>query len=113
MMQQYALLCAFVLTFSLVYTLIAYCVSNNPWVSTFVTAAGGLLFLLENMELNKTIKDLEQESETLKKSAHLTLIPKINDLQDEIQQLKACIANQTVASAAKRLKRHCRSSSSL
>lgn len=112
-MLKYALLCAFISSFSLVYTLITYCVTNNPWVSTFFTAAGALVFMLENIELNKEIKELEQETETLKKSAHLTLIPKINDLQDEIKQLKIYMENHAQLDRTKRLKRHSKSSSSL
>ena len=112
-MMKYALLCAFVLTFSLVYTLMAYCVTNNPWVSTFVTAAGALIFVLENMELNKTIHELEQEIYTLRISSNFTYIPKINELQNEIKQLKTCIANQSAANTARRLRWQGRSCSSI
>lgn len=112
-MMRYALLCLFILVFSLLYTLIAYCITNNPWVSTFVTVAGALIFVLENMELNKTIRELEQEISTQKILANFTLIPKINDLQHEIHQLRIMSANQAAAKTDKKLKWHNRSYSSL
>ncbi len=95
-MMQYALLCSFVITFSLIYTLIVYSVTKNPWVSTFVTVGGGLLFVLENMELHKAIIELEQELEFTKKSTHLIFTSRINNMQVEIERLRGCLANQVI-----------------
>ena len=112
-MMRYALLCSFILAFSLLYTLVAYCVTHNPWASTFFTAAGALIFVLENMELNKTIRDLEKELASTKQSAQFTLIPKVNDMQQEIESIKAHIEDQAVKEKTRRLRRHGRSCSSL
>lgn len=101
--MQYALLCSFVITFSLFYTLIAYCVTQNPWVSTFVTAGGGLLFVLENMELHKTIGELEQELESTRQSTLWTFTSRYNSAQKEIERLRGCLANQAIPKT--RLKR--------
>lgn len=112
-MPRYALLCCFILSFSTLYTFTVYSVANNPWVSTFITAAGAVLFVLENMELNRVVREMEGELESTKKNTQIALIPTLNDLQDDVKQLKACIAAQTCTDGIKKLKRHGRSSGSL
>ncbi len=110
--HNYLFLFIFTAIFAAAYTFTAYCLTHNPWMSTFVTAAGALVFFLENMELNRTVKDLEGEIITLRTSTHFTLIPKINDLQTEIKQLKAYITYQNEGiddNNARRLKRHSKS----
>ncbi len=88
-MLEYLALCCFVLSIASLYTIAAYSITNSPWASTFFTAATGLLFFLENIELQKKVREGEEEIEYLKKSTHLTLTPRLNDMQAEIKHLKA------------------------
>jgi hypothetical protein len=85
---QFLLLFCFVVVFSSIYTLIAYKLTDDHWMSTFITAEMAIILLLENMELNKIIQEKECEIVILKRTAHLTLTPKLTELQYEIQQLK-------------------------
>ena len=106
-MLEYLALCCFVLSIASLYTIAAYSITNSPWASTFFTAATGLLFLLENIELQKKVREGEEEIEYLKKSTHLTLTPRFNDMQAEITQLKAQIDRN------RRLKKHSKSCSDI
>ncbi len=109
--HNYLFLFIFTAIFAAAYTFTAYCLTHNPWMSTFVTAAGALIFFLENVDLNRTVKDLEGEIITLRTSTNFTLIPKINDLRTEIKQLKEFIIYQKEAinTNEKRMQRHGRS----
>ncbi len=87
--RNYFMLFIFTTTFAAAYTFIVYCITSNPWTSTFITAAVALIFILENMDLNKQTIELENEILSLRTSANYTLVPKINELQAEIKQLKS------------------------
>jgi hypothetical protein len=93
-MLHYLTLLGFILCFASLYTLAAYYIASNPWVSTFITAAGGVVFILENMELNRILIDQETELKLAKHTTQITLIPKINELNSEIKYLNGLITER-------------------
>jgi len=57
-----------------------------------------MIFVLENIELNRIVRDQEKELEIRKQSEQITLIPKINDIDSKINQLHALVSERSPSS---------------
>lgn len=93
-MYRYPLLIVFLIFCSSAYTSFLYSITQNPWVSVFLTSAAANIFIMENMDLYSKLDETKKEMEIVKMTSNLTLLPKINKMQEEINQLKLYITQQ-------------------
>jgi hypothetical protein len=102
---KYILLFVFVVNFACIYTILAYSLVNNPWMSTFITASWAMIFILENIEQHRVINELECELEKTKQMTQITQLPKLNDLQKQVSYMKA-IMSENIYTTHKRQSVH-------
>ena len=105
-MADYLLLACFVLTCAAVYTGVAFILSFDPWATALVAASATVLFVLENLQLQKELiqqqqdlKRMEQRLVSAKANAHIPFLPRIAELREEVWRLRESIAERARADA--------------
>jgi hypothetical protein len=85
---RYIFLFIFITSCASTHTFLAYTMTQNVWVSVFITSAVAIFFILENMELNRLLQEKDHEINIMNRTTQITLIPKMIEVQQEIQALK-------------------------
>ena len=61
---------------------------SDTWTSVFITSVGWILFILENIEINKQLQLKDVEIRVLKETSQATLFQRTTEFNYEIRRLK-------------------------
>lgn len=87
-MMHIAMLLGFIGTAAGFITYLLFIVTNNPWLCCFILAGTTVMFVLENLELQKEAKSKDEEIEVLNVGSSEEILKQMNGMVCEIKALK-------------------------
>jgi hypothetical protein len=84
----YFILFVFIASCASAFAYIMSTIIHDKWTSVFIPSMGCILFMLENIELNKILDLQEIEIRVLRETSQATILQKTNEFKSEIKRLE-------------------------